>query len=97
MKDSIPSRVQPVQAAQKPVICARDSLLRGFAAASAALEMLLMTLISLAFLPSPDQGPSRPAGNLLLRDLCILYTFSAWQIQVTVSATRCSGGRARRR
>jgi hypothetical protein len=46
MKESMPSRVQPVQAAQKPVICARDSLVCGCAAAKDALDMLLMTLCS---------------------------------------------------
>src|SRR5450432_2838965 len=50
MKESMPSRVQPVQAAQKPVICARDSLVCGCAAANAAFDMLLMTLFSLASL-----------------------------------------------
>src|ERR1700734_13653 len=42
MKESMPSRVQPVQAAQKPVICPRESLLRG----AAAVDVLLMTLSS---------------------------------------------------
>jgi hypothetical protein len=36
MKESMPSRVQPVQAAQKPVICPGDSWVCGCAAADAA-------------------------------------------------------------
>jgi hypothetical protein len=50
MKESMPSRVQPVQAAQKPVICPRDSLVCGWTSANAALDMLLMTLFSVASL-----------------------------------------------
>src|ERR1700728_4553943 len=47
MKESMPSRVQPDQAAQKPVICARDSLVCGCAAAGAALDMLDLLLMKL--------------------------------------------------
>jgi hypothetical protein len=46
MKESMPSRVQPDQAAQKPVICPRDSFVCGCAAATDALDMLLMALSS---------------------------------------------------
>src|ERR1700733_11276694 len=47
MKESMPSRVQPDQAAQKPVSCVRDSLVCGCAAAGAALDMLDVLFITL--------------------------------------------------
>src|ERR1700722_7941789 len=47
MKESMPSRVQPDQAAQKPVICVRDSLVCNCAAAGAALDMLDVLFMTL--------------------------------------------------
>src|ERR1700722_18802037 len=81
MKESMPSRVQPDQAAQKPVICVRDSLVCGCAAAGAALDMLdvlFMTLFppaSLLFLSSVRKVPlyfyqtPMPIGSLVIRQL----------------------------
>src|SRR5580658_3269037 len=84
MKESMPSRVQPVQAAQKPVICPRESLLCG-TAVDAALDVLLMTLSSHLGISPPhfDRGSreflvaqflhtSTSAGERRLRDWAIV-------------------------
>jgi len=74
----MPSSVQPVQAAQKPVICPRDSLVRGIPAAVAAGELLVMTFSSSAS-SAPDRASARPSQDLILVKLFwILYTLSQW-------------------